>query len=400
MNVKRMGVGRWLRQVHSWFFEMSATAAKSHALGNQGAPIRLLVVANAIIPTVQLSLLAPLEKLIKSGEYFVDFLTEQQIKEHFGKGLRTIEAQAWVEERCRAAAPTYIVFCRYSGPHAEAMLAFSRAQGLPSIYCIDDDLLNVPRELGLQKFQYHNHPLRLATVRYLLNNVDLVYCSNARLEQRLRDIGISGNLHVGRIFCAGELISPAELRPVRTIGYMGFDHAHDFEIVIPALVNVLRRRPELHFELFGKIPKPAVLNEFKKRIVVLPVVPNYDEFMRVFAARKWDIGICPLALTDFNRVKNINKWIEYTAVGTAVIATHSMVYDECCADGCGILVGENDWESALMTLVEYPEKRFEQARNAQCRLSEDYSVEQLQEQVQDIFAMARETTQRQPAPVK
>ncbi len=400
MSVKKIGVGRWLCQVHSWFFGMVATAGKSQTIGSQGAPIRLLVVANAIIPTVQLSLLTPLAKLIKSGECFVDFLTEQQIKEHFGKGLRTIDAQAWVEDRCRAAAPTYIVFCRYSGPHADAMLAFSRAQGLPSIYCIDDDLLNVPRELGQQKFEYHNHPLRLETVRYLLNNVDLVYCSNARLEQRLRNIGINGNLCVARIFCAGEIISPAELRPVRTIGYMGFDHAHDFEIVVPALVSVLRRRPELHFELFGKIPKPAVLDEFKERIVVLPVVPNYDEFMRVFAARKWDIGICPLAPTDFNRVKNINKWIEYTAVGAAVIATHRMIYDECCADRCGVLVGENDWESALMALVKYPENRFKQVRNAQCRLSEDYSVEQLREQVQDIFAIARETTQLQSAPVK
>jgi glycosyltransferase involved in cell wall biosynthesis len=379
---------------------MSATTANSQELGHQGAPIRLLIVVNAIIPTVQLSLLAPLEKLIKSGECFIDFLTEQQIKDHFGKGLRTIKAQAWVKQRCHAAAPTYIVFCRYSGPHAEAILTFSRAQGLTSIYCIDDDLLNVPRELGQQKFEYHNHPLRLETVRYLMNNVDLVYCSNPRLEQRLRDIGINGNLHAGKIFSAGEIISPAELRPVRTIGYMGFDHAHDFEIVIPALVNVMRQRPELHFELFGKIPKPAALDEFKERIVMLPVVPNYDEFMRVFSSRNWDIGICPLAPTDFNRVKNINKWIEYTAVGAAVIGTQSMIYDECCADGCGLLVGDNDWESALMTLIECPEKRFEQVRNAQCRLSEEYSVEQLREQIQGIFAIASEKTQLQFAPVK
>lgn len=358
--------------------------------GSETAPLRLLVVANGMIPTLQLCLLTPLAKLIDSGECFVDFLTDQQLKERFGKRLRSAEAWAWIAERWRRANPTYVVFCRYSGPHAESMLTLAKSNSVPSLYCIDDDLLHVPQELGKNKFDFHNHPLRLQAVRYLLDNVDLVYCSNSRLEQRLREIGIAGNLHAGQVFCAGELMSPAELRPARTIGYMGIDHAHDFEVALPGLVKVLHRFPELRFELFGKISKPTELDMFGERIEVLPAVSDYGEFLKALAARRWDIGICPLAPTDFNRVKNINKWIEYTAVGTAVVATKGMIYDECCADGYGLLVDDSEWEEGLSTLVADPRRRFEQVQTAQRNLIMNYSVERLREQVLETLALASE----------
>jgi glycosyltransferase involved in cell wall biosynthesis len=360
--------------------------------------MRLLVVANAMIPTVQLSLLTPLAKLIKNDECFVDFLTEQQLKEQFGKNIDSLEASAWIEERWRTADPTNVIFCRYSGPHAKAMLTLARSNGVPSVYCIDDDLLNVPLELGSHKYNFHNNLLRLQTVRYLLEGVDLVYCSNARLEQRLRENKIAARLHVGQIFCAGEIISPAELRTIRTIGYMGFDHAHDFEIALPGLIKVLHRFPDLHFELFGKIPKPEVLDKFGGRIVVLPVVPDYGEFLKALAARHWDVGICPLASTDFNRVKNVNKWIEYTAVGTAVVATKGMIYDECCADGCGLLAAtEDEWFSSMETLISDSKLRFQLVSRAQSRLQQDYSLDGLRDQVMRVFHRAREIAERKRA---
>lgn len=385
MNFLNLIGWRWLR---AFWQRRAAVTGLSQAQGSSGAPMRLLLVANGMIPTLQLCLLTPLAKLIGSGECFVDFLTEQQLKERFGKSLRSAEAWAWIEERWRTANPTYVVFCRYSGPHAEAMLTLAKTHGISSLYCIDDDLLHVPQELGKNKFEFHNHPLRLQAVRYLLDNVDLVYCSNSRLEQRLRGTGIAGNLHSGQIFCAGETISPAELRPVRTIGYMGFDHALDFEIALPGLINVLHRFPDLRFELFGKIPKPAVLDIFGDRIEELPAVQNYGEFLKALSARRWDVGICPLMPTDFNSVKNVNKWIEYTAVGTAVVATKGMIYDECCASGCGLLVGASEWEEALTTLVVDPRRRFEQVQSAQRSLSINFSVDRLREQVLAMLAQA------------
>jgi glycosyltransferase involved in cell wall biosynthesis len=353
-------------------------------LGRPDAPMRLLIVANAMIPTLYLSLLAPLKKLIEDGECFVDVLTEREIV-----GRRFWQRPlVWLEKRFRAATPTCVVFCRYSGPYCEWMLDFSTTHGLPTVYCIDDDLLNVPPELGRQKFEYHNQPSRLGSVRYLLDSVDVVYCSNPRLQQRLRELGVQGHMYVGRIFCAGTVISEPVLRPIHTIGYMGFDHAHDFEIALPAVTNTLRRYPGLRFELFGRIPKPTLLDEFGDRVVLLPAVEDYDEFLQVLASRRWDVGICPLANTEFNRVKNINKWIEYTVAGAAVVASGGMIYDECCADNCGILVSQDQWESSLEMLIEHPEKRVECLCNAQRRITNEYSLDQLRDQLLDLFWVA------------
>lgn len=349
---------------------------RSAGLGRGSAPLRLLVVANADIPTLQLSLVAPLQRLLDSGECFIALLTEQDLKSRFPKQVGSAQALAWATNRFDSVNPTHVVFCRYSGPHAEALLEHARARGIPSLYVIDDDLLNVPREIGLQKYEYHNQPRRLAAVRFLLDRVDVAYCSNARLRERLKEIGVLRPLAAGEIFCAGEVLEVPVLRGVRTIGYMGFDHALDFEIALPALINVLRRYPEIHFELFGKIPKPTALNEFGERITVLPVVRDYRSFMAALAGRKWDIGICPLLDTPFNRVKNINKWIEYSSVGAAVIATRGSIYDECCSEGRGLLASSDEWERCLRSLIDEPQERFRMVERAQEHLVSCYGLEQ------------------------
>jgi hypothetical protein len=356
---------------------------------NPDAHTRLLVIANAVIPTLQLALVQPLRTLVDAGQVSIEFLTEEQLKRQFGKRLRAPEAGgAWFGQRLAESRATCLFLCRYSGPFAREAIDFARARGIPSIYCIDDDLLNVPREIGAAKFEYHNHPLRLDAVRFLLENADLVYCSNQWLAARMGRLGIRRQLYVGKLFCAGAVIAPPRRRTAMTMGYMGFDHAHDFEVALPAVVRAMRENPQLRFELFGKIARPPQLEEFGTRVIQLPVVADYDAFLRALAAREWDIGICPLARTPFNEVKNINKWIEYTSAGTAVIATRGMIYDECCTGGAGWLADDDGWDEALQTLLADTERRIQQVMTAQRKLADEYSVERLQAQVLDAMAAA------------
>jgi glycosyltransferase involved in cell wall biosynthesis len=254
------------------------------------------------------------------------------------------------------------------------------------VFHIDDDLLNVPSEIGKRKYEYHNHPFRLSTVRYLLSEADLVYCSTSALRQRIGTHGSAERYVVGRVYCASDILVPVENRVVRKIGYMGFDHAHDFELALPAVVETMRAHQDLQFDLFGSIPKPAALDEFGARVNVIEPVANYGDFMKRFADLSWDIGICPLADTDFNVVKANTKWVEYTAVGAAVIASRGTVYDDCCADGCGILAGDSaEWTAALQTLVADEHARAEFARKAQAKLANDYSLDVLRRQVLDVL---------------
>jgi len=355
-----------------------------------GASMRVLILANGNIPTVELGLGEPLAPLVRTGEVATALLTEQMMKARFGKELRSATAWAWVKNQIETFSPTVVVLCRYTGPHVEALLAHTRAAGIASVFCIDDDLLNVPIELGEQKRAFHNHPLRLEACRAALYGCDVVYCANPPLRDRLWAQLPHDRYIAGDLFCAGEIIAPAVEREAATLGYMGFDHAHDFEVALPGVVAVMQAHPALRFEIFGKIPKPAALDAFGDRVSVLPPVQGYQDFMRALAARRWDVGICPLADTAFNQVKNINKWIEYSAVGCATVASRGLIYDACCADGAGLLVDADGWAGALEALVSDPALRYRTVAAAQARLARDYNLPRLQAQVLRVFDEAKQ----------
>jgi glycosyltransferase involved in cell wall biosynthesis len=363
------------------------------------ASVRVLYVANSFLPTLQLAFVKPLQALAERHEAATELLSQQQMKQMWSGRIQGRWAQRWVRRRFERFDPTVVVFCRYSGPHARLLLDLAEETGVPSIYHIDDDLLNVPAQIGEAKHRYHNDPARLQTVRLLLERVDVVYCSTAALLARLRAHGLARDGIAGRAHCAGEVLRGAPKSPRVKIGYMGIDHAHDFEVALPALARVLRECPQADFEIFGPMAVPQALREFGARVTVVPPVPNYDQFLRTFTRLDWAIGICPLAETPFNALKSNNKWVEYTSVGAAVVATAGTIYDECGADGCSALVnGDAQWEAALLQLVREPAAREAMVARAQARLASDYSVEALRKQVLGVFQLARQrASQRREA---
>ena len=356
--------------------------------GAGGAALRVLFVANDIIPTLQLSFIKPLRPEVAAGRIATSFLTGKEIDESIGKNRPRAEGARWVRRRLDAERPDLIVCCRYSGPQTDAMCEHAAEHGIPLVFHVDDDLLNIPPEIGQRKYEMHNNPRRLAAVRTLLERSDLVYCSTPALEERLRALGFHGAMVHGRIYCASRVRRRPEPGPVRRIGYMGFDHAHDFEIALPAVERVLTRHPGIAFELFGSIPMPESFARFGERARVVEPVRDYARFLQALADRRWDIGIAPLARTPFNAVKANTKWVEYTASGMAVVASAGLVYDDCMRDGRGLLVDDHEWGDALEMLVARPDLRQGMAEAAQRRLLTEYSESELRRQVLRVFDAA------------
>lgn len=381
-------------EVHGRFADLFSAILKPAA--TPARPVRgataerIMFVANGMIPTLQLSFLKPLAPLVERGEMLAGVLTEADFMTR-NADIYDGMVWDWIERRLSQFRPSMLVFCRYSGPHYEQMVDWARRSGVPVIYHIDDDLLSIPPDIGLNKYRSHNHPRRLAAVRYLLDNADLVYCSTERLERRLKDLDVAAPIVAGRIYCSGEILRPAGRGPVRRIGYMASaDHAHNLDMILPAIVTFLRRNRDVGFELFGTIPKPEVLEEFGERITSARAIANYDRFLHGFAERAWDVGLCPLAPLPFNLMKANTKWVEYTAAGAAVVASAGTVYDEGCADGCGLLASTaEEWLAALQSLVDTPSLRFEVASRAQAKVAASYSIDALRDQVLAVFERAR-----------
>lgn len=368
----------------------TATSPAAAEKAARQLPRRVLFIANGVIPTLQLSFLKPLAPLFASGEITHRLLTEQDILERFGSERRSPEARSWTMQEVADFAPDLIVCCRYSGPHPDAVLDYGRHKGVPVIYHVDDDLLNIPPEIGEKKHRVHNDPKRIRSVRQMLEGADLRYFSTPALKRQFRQQDFYGPAFVGQVYCTSRLHRVAEAGPVRRIGYMGFDHAHDFEIVLPALERYLERYEDVEFELFGSIPMPDSLARFGARVREVAPERDYQAFLKKLAARKWDIGICPLAQTPFNAVKANTKWVEYTACGMASIASRGSVYHACVGEDRGLLVADDGWFDALEHLTEHPQERLRMAQRAQVHLLLQYSEDHLRNQVLDAFDMARE----------
>lgn len=352
---------------------------------------RILFVANDIIPTLQLSFIKPLKQLVDSGSIVSGFLTEEAMKLDLGKKPNRDQVRDWVGAKFSAFKPSVVIFCRFSAPQAEIIYSHATKYQCATVFHIDDDLLHIPKEIGQKKFEFHSHPSRTGAVRFLLDNVSLVYASTERLKDRLKRLGVQTTVEAGDIYCAADVIRPVAMKPVTKVGYMGIGHEGDLASILPALVIYLRRNPHVVFEFFGSIPVPEALNEFGARITQSPKIDSYELFLTTLADYSWDIGICPLAPLPFNLLKANTKWVEYTAVGIAVIASKNTVYDSVCSGGAGILAeSEGEWLEALELLTHDPELRFRQVQLAQAKLRAEYSPARLTTQVVAMIDRAKQ----------
>lgn len=351
-------------------------------------PARIVFLSNAIIPTLSIFFLQPLENLKRQGLVEYACLTEQMFAEDFPKadGPEVVE---WLEREITRFQPDLLVSCRYNGPNASAITDICRTLGIPIMALMDDDLFNVPREIGERKYKSYRSPPRRDSLKTMLDASNLVYCSTPALMDRLADAG-----H-GTLFASGDITAATKIARLPTrnlrgkIGYMGFDHAHDLDMILPAIEAVLDRNDDVCFELFGSIAKPTALDRFGSRISIVPPIRDYDDFLAFFAQIDWDIGICPLAPLPFNTLKTNVKWVDYTAAGIAVVASAGTIYDTCCADGCGLLAeGTTAWTNAIEMLLRDHDKRYEQVRRAQARLALHHAPARYQNQMMAMFDLA------------
>ena len=82
---------------------------------------------------------------------------------------------------------------------------------------------------------------------------------------------------------------------------------------------------------------------------------------------RWDIGIIPLAANAFNANKSYLKFLEYGAMGMAIICSNGPEYRRVVRHGeTGLLVDnkESAWLDALQRVVRSADERQRLAMNA------------------------------------
>jgi len=157
------------------------------------------------------------------------------------------------------------------------------------------------------------------------------------------------------------------------IGYFSgsITHNQDFEMVLPAIIKLMKKYANVRLCLVGEITLPKELEAFEERIVFNKFV-KWVKLPELIASV--DINIAPLEDTLFNRAKSENKWIEAALVRVPTIASRVGAFARMIENGKTGILCENTtdaWYTAMERLVKDAEYKKTIAKNAYHYVSEN-----------------------------
>lgn len=192
-------------------------------------------------------------------------------------------------------------------------------------------------------------------------------------------------------------VSDAALRRPRKpgnlrIGYFSGTntHNHDWAAIEPAVLDVLRRHPDVELWLGGLLEPGPGVQELGRRLVRLPMKPWYEVPQML---RDVDVNLAPLTLGGrFNDAKSAIKWLEAALVGTPTIATPTRPFVEAIEDRVtGVLATTpSDWADALSWLIEDHAARHRLGQNARRAALLRWSPDQQADRYLAIIRAARD----------
>lgn len=130
------------------------------------------------------------------------------------------------------------------------------------------------------------------------------------------------------------------------------NHQEDWLFVSPVLVELQKECPKLKIVLVGHDWKNIQNGLDYSRVETHPWadIEAYPYLMRSLCP---DIGIAPISAIDFNDCRSSIKWLEYSALKAATVASAYGPYKRDCVDGRNALLveGREQWKKALKKLI-------------------------------------------------
>lgn len=236
---------------------------------------------------------------------------------------------------------------------------------------LDDDLLNVDPSSPVA-FDYYGNPAVRARVLENIRSADAVTVTTDYLAGVVRDqYGVTAPIHT-----LPNCLDPAVLKlpPVdqsgpMTAGWAGSPtHRGDFEAVRGPLRRFFRQHPGASMTFAGVDYSPLIGVEaaFKSWRSIWHGPASY------MAGLDWQVGLAPLAPTQFNRGKSPIKALEYAARGIVVVASDVGPYRGFVRHGeTGFLVGRShEWGEYLRLLAGDEALRARMGAAARAQASE------------------------------
>lgn len=271
---------------------------------------------------------------------------------------------------------------------AKLLVEQCKSNEIKLIYEIDDDLLGINED----HINYDEYIDKNIVIKYLISNSDVVTVSTNYLKQKL--ISLNSNIKVIKNSLNDMIVlkNNKSHSNIIKIGYMGtITHKNDVKIVEKSIENVKeyfsKKGKNVIFETVGvsdeKIKGANEINiPFK--------YSKYPYFIKwLNKILDWDIALAPLENNEINNSKSELKYLEYSALGIPGVYSNIGAYGEVIENNKnGILVGNNEsneWEFAIINLIENRNLQKNIVKNAQEDIKYNYKIESMVNSWINIF---------------
>ena len=166
-------------------------------------------------------------------------------------------------------------------------------------------------------------------------------------------------------------------------------HREDFIFIKPALNKFLLDHPDATFVCLGDAGLDLKQGLPAAQIEWHPFSDLWEGHYQLrMALLGLDVGICPLANTEFNRCKSPLKYEEYTAFGWPTIAQKMEPYISHIVNGETGLLAETteDWVRCLESLYSNPSLRAKLAFNARFAVKEMFDLKNVAQEWAKVYS--------------
>lgn len=277
---------------------------------------------------------------------------------------------------------TFVFYrCEYT-TEVELFIKEARKHGKKVCFDVDDLITDtkytdqVPFVQELSKLDKELFDTSVMNIGKTLAVCDIATTTTEALASELGKV--TPNIYINRNTASKEMVASSEAalrkRNIHDnlesdkiwIGYFSgsLTHNKDFEIVRPALVQIMEENKNVGLILVGELEASDVLMKFNDRIVRRPAV-DWRKLPELIVEA--DINLAPLEDTLFNECKSEIKWSEAALVKVPTIASRVGAFEKMIENNVtGILCdnSDEDWYEGLKRLVTDFELRSKIADNA------------------------------------
>lgn len=262
-----------------------------------------------------------------------------------------------------------IVFYRCSNTVGVTYLSRRAKQlGIKLFFDIDDLIFDVDfiNSSGISQEEKEKYTVLAEHYAKIMRLCDGIITSTEALARCLRDSFPGKPICVRRnsvslemetlSVCAGEREREKTGKTIYLAYFSGsWTHDKDFALIGGVLGRIFEKYANVKLRIYGCVHLPEQLKKYQSRIELFEFTSDWRTLPEKVAQAH--IHLAPLEDTVFNECKSENKWLEAALAGRPIVASYNPELARVIEDGItGFLCrSQEDWENALMSLIEDPE---------------------------------------------